>query len=159
MYGYIILGRLKMFVNKSFTFDFAHRLMYHRGKCRNLHGHTGTLILTFEGSPDEKIGMIMDFAILKKIWEQQLKPVLDHSVILNRKDEWYEELDKWSPVDLFKFNVLKLDGDPTCENIALWVKNRLQNNPKVEKLLPVGVRLAKITVYETATSWIEILLA
>ncbi|MBP6085949.1 6-carboxytetrahydropterin synthase [Patescibacteria group bacterium] len=37
-----------MKISKSFSFDAAHRLTTHNGKCRNLHGHRYSVIVTIE---------------------------------------------------------------------------------------------------------------
>ena len=55
---------------KTFTFDCAHRLPYHEGLCKNIHGHTYKVDVTVEGGrqgrgPED--GMIIDFKRLKTI--------------------------------------------------------------------------------------------
>lgn len=54
-------------VTKEFSFEMAHALEGHDGKCRNIHGHSYHLAVTIIGSPinkDEspKNGMVIDFA-------------------------------------------------------------------------------------------------
>lgn len=55
-----------MLVVKQFTFDAAHYLPEHPGKCRNLHGHTYKLEVGIEGFVDLKTGMVIDFGDLKQ---------------------------------------------------------------------------------------------
>lgn len=38
-------------VCKIFTFDAAHQLVGHKGKCSNLHGHTYKLEVVLKGKP------------------------------------------------------------------------------------------------------------
>src|SRR5438105_1203273 len=68
-----------MLLYKEFTFDSAHFLpnVPPGHKCREMHGHTYRLRVWLQGKPDEKLGWIIDFAVLKQI----VKPVvaeLDH---------------------------------------------------------------------------------
>ena len=48
-------------------FDAAHRLLSYDGKEKNLHGHRWEAIFEFSGQVDAKSGMIVDFAIIKKL--------------------------------------------------------------------------------------------
>ncbi|MHB1486024.1 MAG: 6-carboxytetrahydropterin synthase QueD [Acidimicrobiales bacterium] len=61
-------------VTRSFSFDAAHQLDWHPGKCRRLHGHHYRLEVTIEG-PMGPHGIVMDFDDLKGI---VTKIVLDH---------------------------------------------------------------------------------
>lgn len=38
-----------MIIVKEFTFDSAHHLEWHQGKCHNLHGHTYKLQVGIQG--------------------------------------------------------------------------------------------------------------
>lgn len=64
-------------VTKIFTFDSAHHLPFHKGKCKNLHGHTYKLEVTVCGRPDEN-GMLIDFGDLKKIVSEKIIEKYDH---------------------------------------------------------------------------------
>lgn len=61
-----------MEVTKIFTFDSAHYLPEHKGKCKNLHGHTYHLHVTVEGEINKE-GFVIDFGSLKEI----MTPVID----------------------------------------------------------------------------------
>ena len=47
-------------------FSAAHQLRYYDGKYENLHGHNSTAIVTMETKELDKIGLGIDFVILKK---------------------------------------------------------------------------------------------
>ena len=49
---------MKTKISKVFYFDAAHRIANHKGKCKNLHGHTYKLIVTIEGEIES--GMVID---------------------------------------------------------------------------------------------------
>jgi len=47
-------------------FSAAHQLRYYDGKYENLHGHNWTAIVTVETKELDKIGLGVDFVVLKK---------------------------------------------------------------------------------------------
>lgn len=61
-------------VTCSFTFEAAHRLDWHPGKCRNLHGHSYRLDVTVSGPLDGN-GVVVDFDQLSEIVH---RAVIDH---------------------------------------------------------------------------------
>jgi 6-pyruvoyltetrahydropterin/6-carboxytetrahydropterin synthase len=80
-------------VTCTFTFEAAHRLEWHPGKCRNLHGHSYRLDVTVSGPLDPN-GVVIDF--------DQLTEIVEHEVI-----------DRWDHRDLNEV----LDN-PTAELLA-----------------------------------------
>lgn len=111
-----------MFIVKKFKFDAAHNLVSYKGKCENLHGHTYLLVVVIEGYPDNE-GMIMDFVELKNIVNEEIISILDHSYIN------------------------EIISQPTAENIAIWIWNRLE-----ERIRRENCRLYEIQVWETEES-------
>ena len=91
-----------MLVTKVFHFDGAHKLLHYNGKCERLHGHTWTLHVSVEGDVDAR-GIAFDFLKLKKIVEERVLDILDHSFIND------------------------VIENPSAENIALWSWNRLKD--------------------------------
>ncbi|OGJ52217.1 6-carboxytetrahydropterin synthase QueD [Candidatus Peregrinibacteria bacterium RIFOXYB2_FULL_32_7] len=107
-----------MFITKIFHFSSAHFLTDYHGKCENLHGHNYKLEITVKGDM-QKNGMVIDFAILKKIVKENIIEKLDHKN-LN---------------DLFK--------NPSAENICIWIWEELEN--KFDK----NINLHEIKLWET----------
>jgi 6-pyruvoyltetrahydropterin/6-carboxytetrahydropterin synthase len=64
-------------VTCSFTFEAAHRLAWHPGKCRNLHGHSYRLEVTVAGPLDDN-GVVVDFDLLTEIVEREVIGQWDH---------------------------------------------------------------------------------
>lgn len=91
-----------MEITKIFTFDSAHRLPWHEGKCKNIHGHTYTLHITVKGELD-KNGIVIDFGDLKDIVKKNVIEKLDHNDLNNVID------------------------NPTAENLACWIWDQLIN--------------------------------
>lgn len=90
-----------MIVGVETKIDSAHYLPKHAGKCKNLHGHTWHIIVEVMGPIDSNTGMITDFSSLRETIKEITDP-LDHK-LLN---------------DLLNFT-------PTCENLALYLKDCL----------------------------------
>jgi 6-pyruvoyl tetrahydropterin synthase/QueD family protein len=72
------------------TFDAAHQLPFHGGKCSNLHGHTYRVKAIFlgeikRGTENSDEGMVIDFSDLKRIYHEKIHTVVDHSLLLGFK--------------------------------------------------------------------------
>jgi 6-pyruvoyltetrahydropterin/6-carboxytetrahydropterin synthase len=111
-----------MKIFKQFTFDAAHFLpnVPAGHKCREIHGHTYHLKIILEGELASGFEWVMDFGELKK----QVNPVIDE-------------------VDHKFLNQVKGLENPTCENLAIWIWN------KISPALPL---LKSIELNETPTS-------
>jgi len=64
-------------VTCTFTFEAAHRLEWHTGKCRNLHGHSYRLDVSVEGPLDAN-GVVLDFDVLQELVRSQVIDAWDH---------------------------------------------------------------------------------
>jgi 6-pyruvoyltetrahydropterin/6-carboxytetrahydropterin synthase len=111
---------------KKFTFEAAHYLPHHDGKCRRLHGHSWVGYVYCQGSAlqteGSKQGMVLDYSTLK----QYLNPLVDDYL-----DHHY--LNDTTGIE-----------SPTSEQIAQWIYDRLQ-----EAGLP---GLVAVRIDETCTS-------
>lgn len=144
-----------MKIGKTFTFEAAHRLQRHDGKCRNLHGHSYRVDVAIEGPVQEnggptesnpQEGMVLDFGKLKEWWAR-LDTILDHRTILESSDPLVSGL-----IGL-GVKVTEFHAPPTAENIAAWLLDDLQN--WLVGVWPNGFPTPKVRVWETATSWAE----
>lgn len=111
-----------MDIIKTFTLEAAHFLpqVPPEHKCRRMHGHSFRVSLYVSGPVDKKMGWVMDFADVKKAF-QPLYDQLDHNCLND---------------------VAGLEN-PTSENLAIWIWQRLTD------ALP---GLSKVEVHETCTS-------
>jgi len=127
-------------ITKELRFDAAHRLYLSHlseeknrelfGKCCQFHGHTYRLRVTVAG-PVQSTGMIINFTDLKKIVKEKILSRYDHAD-LNTLEEYQ-------------------DIPSTAENMAGFIFKELAPCLKSQ-----GVRLKKITLYETPDSWAEV---
>jgi 6-pyruvoyltetrahydropterin/6-carboxytetrahydropterin synthase len=137
-------------VTREFTFEMAHVLWNYDGPCRNVHGHSYRLFVTISGIPvddvkNPKNGMVMDFTDLKTIVLREIINVFDHSVVVSR------DFDK-DKISIFKKtfgNTVIVDYQPTCENLVADFAG------KIKKLMPHGIILHNLKLYETAKSYAE----
>lgn len=118
-----VKGKQKFTLTKTFTFDSAHRLEEYEGKCSLLHGHTYKLEVTVSGRRDAR-GIILDFSEMKKIVEDRVINLFDHSY-LN---------------DLMEIN-------PTAENLCAMIWEKLER-PFEER----NCILERVVLWETPTS-------
>jgi len=112
----------KVDIYKQFSFDAAHRLPHVSigHKCQRLHGHTYHLTVYVSGEVDPQQGWVMDFGDIK----QQVKPIIDQ-------------------LDHYYLNEIKGLENPTAENIACWIWERLK---------PTLPLLSQIEIKETCTA-------
>jgi len=114
-------------IGKLYTFDAAHQLSSHKGKCANLHGHTYTVevivesdVLCPSGSSE---GMVLDYgdmdAVIKPIIEE-----MDHAFLTNNYEPaWFalQHSNAFTQVDKFCF----VGKRTTAENLAEWIYLRV----------------------------------
>ena len=117
------LTNKKIILTKNFSFDSAHRLENHKGKCKNLHGHTYLLEVSVSGKINNKTGMIIDFGILKEVVNNLIIDKLDHQYLNDIID------------------------NPTAENIIQWIWNILCKTLKKQ-----DAELFMLKLWETPTS-------
>jgi 6-pyruvoyltetrahydropterin/6-carboxytetrahydropterin synthase len=60
--------RVSISVVRRYRFEAAHRLEWHPGRCRRLHGHSYVLEVQVSGPLDDR-GVVMDFADVDEIVE------------------------------------------------------------------------------------------
>jgi 6-pyruvoyltetrahydropterin/6-carboxytetrahydropterin synthase len=136
-------------VAKRFRFDAAHRLVWHKGACRNLHGHSYGLIVEIEGIPDEK-GMVIDFKHLK----HAVKPLIqawDHATLIAANDDVLRHA-----MLQIESKVFVLPYDTTAENMCRFVADYLLEQHR-ELLDDVSAGRLRIRIDETETSFAELI--
>ena len=137
-------------VTKEFTFEMAHALMGYDGSCRHVHGHSYGLSVTVAGNPIEeisnpKLGMVIDFGDLKRIVHRTIISKFDHALVLNEKTPYK---DFKGTNEMFDKLIL-VNYQPTSENLIIDFAENINEN------LPDNVKLIKLRLRETATSYAE----
>ncbi|MGI8791676.1 MAG: 6-carboxytetrahydropterin synthase QueD [Acidimicrobiales bacterium] len=67
-------------VTRAFTFEAAHQLPWHEGKCRHLHGHSYRLEVTVTG-PIGDNGIVVDFADIRRAVKAEILDRFDHTYL------------------------------------------------------------------------------
>lgn len=129
---------------KEVTFDAAHRLSFHKGKCYNLHGHTYKLRLTL-ACEDLESNMVLDFYEIKKILNEVVDRY-DHTTMLYEGDEINRKL--FYTMSSLGLRVMLLHYEPTVENMAKHFMEFFQSK---------GLPVIKVTMFETPTSYAEVI--
>jgi 6-pyruvoyltetrahydropterin/6-carboxytetrahydropterin synthase len=133
-----------MQISKTFHWEMSHRLPYHAGDCRNIHGHSYKLRLDIIGLPDER-GMVIDYFEIERKVSKHLQK-FDHAFICDIKDtsmlEFLNRMD-------FKYVVIK--EFTTAENVALYLLNELA--PEFREM--PNIRKMRLRLYETNDAFAE----
>jgi 6-pyruvoyltetrahydropterin/6-carboxytetrahydropterin synthase len=130
-------------VAKEFDWEMGHRLSFHKGKCKNLHGHSYKLLVEFEGEQN-KNGIVIDYYDIKSIVTPLIES-LDHAFMINKNDT--ELLNALSGI---KTKLVIVDYESTAENICNYFLNEIC---KIE--LPKNIVGVKVRVYEQAQTYAE----
>lgn len=138
---------MKTTATKEITFDMAHRLSFHEGKCKNIHGHTYKLQATFEADV-LKNGLVEDFYNIN-ILLKEITDVVDHSIMLYNGDEANVVL--LSILKQYGMKIVETEYEPTAENIAKEIF-RILSERSTDRC-----RVTKVRLYETPTSYAEVI--
>ncbi len=113
---------MKLELRKTFQFEAAHLLPHlpKSHKCRRLHGHSFKVDVAVAGECDPKLGWVIDYADISKAFQ----PI-------------------WKKLDHFYLNEIPGLENPTSENVAVWIWQRLKSR------LPL---LIEVVVAETCTA-------
>ncbi len=144
-------------VCKVFDIESGHMISKHPSRCRYPHGHTRRIeiVLAAEKLVDD---MVVDFKWLK-LAVGGILDALDHALCVNSQDPLLPDVRKVSD------RIVEFDGvDPTTETMARYLFDHLEGKIQSGELLSneegsytidPGVRLERVRVWETLTTWAE----
>ncbi len=140
---------MKIRVTKEFDFEAAHALDGYLGKCKDIHGHSYHLTVTFLGEINDKrelsdCGMVVDFGEIKELVNNKIKPLFDHCLIL-RDDSRFKGL------EIKNERVRYVNYQPTCENMLIEIVEILSKEFKSNN----NIVLCSALLRETANSYAE----
>lgn len=125
-------------VTREIRFCYGHRLLHYDGKCRHLHGHNGRAVIALAAPSLDHLGMVVDFARIKRIVSGWIDETLDHKMLLHKDD----------PVLAFLRHqnepVYVMDVNPTAENIAKLIYDFAAGQ---------GFPVAEVRLWETEDSF------
>lgn len=133
-------------VSKEFSFDMAHILDGHDGKCQNLHGHTYKLQVEVSGDlvlEGAKKGMVVDFTDVKAVVKEAILAPMDHAFIYDTNSE--RECKIAALLNELNSKTFGIPMRTTAEEMARFMFNCLKDK------LPISA----IRLWETPTSFCE----
>lgn len=144
-------------ISKSFEIESGHILSKHPDKCRFPHGHSRKVEIVLSADRLDANDMVCDFKALK----ERIKAFIDswdHALCLNSNDpnrEFYQKA-------YGERVVIFTQADPTSEVMAKAIYDELnrrlsegQRQPDLAYRIPDGVRVERVRVTETSSSWAE----
>ncbi|HWF43145.1 MAG TPA: 6-carboxytetrahydropterin synthase [Candidatus Kapabacteria bacterium] len=132
-------------IAKDFRWEMAHRLPFHDGGCRNVHGHSYQMWVELAGEPDAN-GMVLDYFVLKELVDPMIAEV-DHAFLCDRSDTLICEFLNQSGL-----KAAYVDFPTTAENIARWFYERLATTFAPMKHL----RELRVRIQETERTYAEV---
>jgi 6-pyruvoyltetrahydropterin/6-carboxytetrahydropterin synthase len=121
-------------VTRELRFCYGHRLLNYDGKCRYLHGHNGRALITLATPSLDALGMVVDFAEIKRVIGGWIDGHLDHRMLLHKDDPLLAYLQAQGEP------VFVMDANPTAENIARLIFDMAASK---------GFRVVEVRLWET----------
>ena len=132
-------------------------LSKHPDKCRFPHGHTRKVEIVLEAAELDSHGMVCDFKIVKDAVGDFLD-TFDHALCVNTQDPMFESLKTAYGDRVIAFT----DTEPTTEVLAKTFFDEIAEElgeysarKDTRYKLRSGVRLVRVRVWETSSSWAE----
>lgn len=131
-------------LGKDYSWEMSHRLPFHNGWCKNIHGHSYKMRVELIGELDQN-GMLIDFYDIDKV----VKPIVlayDHSMLVDEKDTITLQFCKENQ---FRFVVINFTS--TSENIAINFANLFAKEFRKHS----NIKQLTVRVYETSDAFAE----
>lgn len=142
---------------KTIEIESGHMLSKHPDKCQFPHGHTRKVEFVLEAAELDSRDMVCDFKVIKDAVGTWLD-TFDHAMCMNTADPAYADFKARYGERVIGFE----NQDPTTERIAHIVFDHAESalrayadRPDARYPLARGVRLARVRVWETTSSWAE----
>jgi 6-pyruvoyltetrahydropterin/6-carboxytetrahydropterin synthase len=142
---------------KSFEVENGHMLSKHPDSCRFPHGHSRKVELVLEADELDANQMVCDFKVVREVLGDWLE-TFDHALCMNTGDPAYQEFKSRYGDRVIGFE----NQDPTTELMARTIFDHAAgalaayaSSSDVRYGLRAGVRLVRVRVWETRSSWAE----
>ncbi len=142
---------MPFFLAKDFSFEAAHHLPFHDGKCARIHGHSykATVYVSSETLIEDgpKQNMVIDYADIKKYLTPLINNYLDHHYLndsLNLESPTAEAIARWIYDRLESDGLQGLVGvriDETCTSRCFYTRTNYQPSILSDALTVGGVAL------------------
>ncbi len=142
---------------KTIEIENGHLLTKHPDKCRFPHGHTRKVEFVLEADELDENQMVCDFKIIRDVLGDWLDE-FDHALCMNTADPAYEDFKARYGERVIGFD----NQDPTTELLARTIFDHAQaalaayaTRSDLRYPLAATVRLVRLRVWETSSSWAE----
>jgi len=142
---------------KTIKIESGHMLTHHQDKCRFPHGHSRKIEVVLEADELDGNGMVCDFKAVKAAVGEYLE-TFDHALCVNSQDPMFETLKNAYGERIIAF----ADMEPTTEVLAKTFFDAIRRylsdyaaRPDSRYKLRSGIRLVRVRVWETSSSWAE----
>jgi 6-pyruvoyltetrahydropterin/6-carboxytetrahydropterin synthase len=132
-------------ITRRFEFSMGHALHQHAYACKRLHGHNYLALITVASDTLDAQGMVLDFGILKAVANRIIDQELDHRFMVYEKDP------RAGPLQEIDHTIRIVTFNPTAENIALYLKERLN-----AELQHHRVTVTRVQLWETNNCHAEV---
>ncbi len=142
---------------KIFEIENGHMLSKHPDKCRFPHGHSRKVEVVLEADTLDAQGMVCDFKAVKEAAEAFLD-TFDHALCVNSSDPMAQTLREAYGDRVILFDHTEPTTEVLAEHFFLEIKRLLveyATRPAVRYPLRNSVRLLRVRVWETSSSWAE----
>lgn len=134
-------------------FSAAHRLNKgYRGKCQHLHGHNYTVRITLSASQLNEFDFVMDFDVIKKLFDSWVQEHWDHVTLVSEQDV---VLLQFLRAENQRFFIIPGEANTTAEVLAHYLFVQFNKILEGEALLGFdssSLTLIQIDVLESARS-------
>ena len=135
---------------KTIELESGHLLSKHPGSCAFPHGHTRSVELVFAADTLDENDMVLDFKAIKEMMGEFLEQ-FDHSLCMNTADPHFDDFRR-----IYGERIIPFDRqDPTSEAMAHTVLTKAAQGIGTAYPVRSCVRLERVRVWETSSSWAE----
>lgn len=145
---------------KEFSWSMAHMLANHKGKCKNIHGHTYKMEVELKRNGEINLidapgttehGMVMEFDDVKTIIKETIVDLLDHAFLYWNDSTDDLEHDIARLLIKHERKVININYRPTAENLAKDFLEKLQN-----EFLPYSLNVVSVKLWESPSSFAKV---
>ena len=142
-------------ISKAFEIESGHILSKHPGKCRFPHGHSRRIDVVLAADALDANDMVCDFKAVKLALKTFLDS-WDHALAINTDDPNYAFYQEKHGARIIPF----VHTDPTSEVMAKTIFDEITRclattNRQGDYAIPAGVKVERVRVTETSSSWAE----
>lgn len=142
-------------ISKAFEIESGHVLSKHPGKCRFPHGHSRRIEVVLAADTLDVNDMVCDFKAVKLALQKFLDS-WDHALAINTDDPNFSFYQEKHGARVIPF----VHTDPTSEVMAKTIFDELTRcltatNRQGDYAIPVDVKVERVRVTETSSSWAE----